>query len=432
MVEFQDPLNAWLGEIPADWDTRRLKYIFSIKKDIAGEEGHTVLSVTQRGIVPKKMDEKGQFAADYSNYQLVNIGDFVMNHMDLLTGWVDISQYAGVTSPDYRVFILDDKTKYCPEYYKYIFQLCYKHRIFYGLGQGVAGFGRWRLPADMFLNFVLPVPQYEKQKQIADFLDNKISSADQLIEETEKVIESYKTMRASIISEHVFQKKKNVPKCESGLTWIKELPKGWESRRLTTLFDFGKGLAITKADLTEEGVPVISYGQIHSKQNKGTSLNPELLRFVPRSIAESDPGAKLNKGDFVFADTSEDLDGCGNCIYVDTEDEVFAGYHTIIFRAKEMAHSRYLSYLFKTDEWRTQIRSKVIGVKLFSISRKILKASKVVLPPENEQKDICDYLDGQCAIIDSLIEEKQKLIEDINKMKISLIYEVVTGKRKVV
>ena len=154
MIKLQNPLDAWLGEIPEDWDKRRLKYIFSIKKDIAGEEGYTVLSVTQKGIVPKKMDEKGQFASDYSKYQLVNKGDFVMNHMDLLTGWVDISQYDGVTSPDYRAFVLNDKSRYCPEYYKYIFQLCYKHRIFYGLGQGVAGFGRWRLPADMFLSFV--------------------------------------------------------------------------------------------------------------------------------------------------------------------------------------------------------------------------------------------------------------------------------------
>ena len=57
------------------------------------------MSVTQRGIKPKDMSEKGQFSLDYSRYQLVDSGDFVMNHMDLLTGWVDISNMNGVTSP---------------------------------------------------------------------------------------------------------------------------------------------------------------------------------------------------------------------------------------------------------------------------------------------------------------------------------------------
>ncbi len=112
--------EQWLGDIPASWGALRLKRIFSIKKDIAGEEGHTVLSVTQKGIRPKSMSEKGQFAQDYSKYQLVKNGDFVMNHMDLLTGWVDISEYEGVTSPDYRVFINTKPDQYDSSYYRWV------------------------------------------------------------------------------------------------------------------------------------------------------------------------------------------------------------------------------------------------------------------------------------------------------------------------
>ena len=114
------------------------------------------MSVTQRGIKPKDMSEKGQFSLDYSKYQLVDSGDFVMNHMDLLTGWVDISNMDGVTSPDYRVFQSSNPEKYYPDYYRYVFQTCYQQRIFYGFGQGVSGFGRWRLPAEIFLEFLSP------------------------------------------------------------------------------------------------------------------------------------------------------------------------------------------------------------------------------------------------------------------------------------
>ena len=191
----------WLGDVPASWPLRRLKYIFSIKKDIAGELGHTVLSVTQKGIRPKDMKDKGQFALDYSKYQLVHSGDFVMNHMDLLTGWVDISEYEGVTSPDYRVFVNSDPEQYVSEYYKYIFQLCYSARVFYGLGQGVSGFGRWRLPADMFLNFELPVPSRVEQIRIAEYLQAECEHSNSIIDEANSCIEEYKKWRASFISE---------------------------------------------------------------------------------------------------------------------------------------------------------------------------------------------------------------------------------------
>ena len=190
--EMKPSREKWLGEIPTSWKVLRLKRIFSIKKDIAGEEGHTVLSVTQKGIRPKAMSEKGQFAQDYSKYQLVNHGDFVMNHMDLLTGWVDVSQYDGVTSPDYRVFINNKPDQFDSGYYRCIFQLCYSARIFYGLGQGVAGFGRWRLPSDMFLNFVLPVPSISEQHAIAAYLDDQIAQIDSIIAEALASIEEYK------------------------------------------------------------------------------------------------------------------------------------------------------------------------------------------------------------------------------------------------
>ena len=105
-VEMKDSGSVWFGNIPINWEMKRLKYVFHIQKDIAGEEGHTVLSITQRGIIPKDFsNNEGQFANSYANYQLVHKGDFAMNHMDLLTGWVDISKYEGVTSPDYRVFV---------------------------------------------------------------------------------------------------------------------------------------------------------------------------------------------------------------------------------------------------------------------------------------------------------------------------------------
>lgn len=204
----KDSGSIWFGNIPVDWDMKKIKYLFHIKKDIAGQEGYTVLSITQKGIVPKDLSKnEGQLAENYSHYQLVNPGDYAMNHMDLLTGWVDISKYTGVTSPDYRVFVLDDLESNNRSFYLYLMQMCYSNRIFYGLGQGVSGMGRWRLQADKFLNFSIVVPSKDEQQEIADYLDAKCAEIDNLISKKEQYITEIENYKKSLIYEYVTGKK---------------------------------------------------------------------------------------------------------------------------------------------------------------------------------------------------------------------------------
>lgn len=205
-----------IPEIPKHWQFKKLKYIFEIKKDIAGKEGYDILSITQKGIKIKDLSKnEGQLAQDYSNYQLVDIGDFAMNHMDLLTGWVDIAQYSGVTSPDYRVFHFIDKMGFCPNYYLYLMQMCYMDKIFYGLGQGVSNLGRWRLQADKFMNFTVPVPPLSEQEKIAQYLDDKITEIDKLIEKKELFIAEMESYKKSLIYEYVTGKRE--VKAEKGV-----------------------------------------------------------------------------------------------------------------------------------------------------------------------------------------------------------------------
>ncbi len=211
----------------------------------------------------------------------------------------------------------------------------------------------------------------------------------------------------------------------NSMAWLSDIPKGWTVMRLKDAFTYGKGLSITKADLTATGVPVISYGQIHSKDNSGTHLQDALLRYVPESFLETDCNCLLKENDFVFADTSEDLEGLGNCAFIDREDCIFAGYHTIVFRPQFNAHFRYLAYLFKTDVWRGQFRSKAFGIKVYSLSQRLLNDCSIILPPLPEQRVITDYLDEKCGAIDAAIAEAKKGIEEYKAWKISLIDDVV-------
>ena len=208
----KDSGSVWFEEIPCNWVMKRIKYLFHIKKDIAGKEGYTVLSITQSGIKPKDLSKnEGQLADNYSHYQLLNPGDFAMNHMDLLTGWVDISKYSGVTSPDYRVFILDDTGKNDSSYYLYLMQMCYFNRIFYGLGQGVSGMGRWRLQADKFMNFPVVVPPVDEQKEIVSYLNEKCKQLDTLIRNKQQYLIEIENYKKSLIYEYVTGKKEVLP-----------------------------------------------------------------------------------------------------------------------------------------------------------------------------------------------------------------------------
>jgi type I restriction enzyme, S subunit len=193
----------WLGEVPAGWRVTPIKHLFYISKKIAGKTGYDVLSITQRGLKIKDIKSgEGQLAADYSHYQLVEPGDFAMNHMDLLTGWIDIASQVGVTSPDYRVFKsrIEQIDK---RYFLRVFQYYYSGRIFYGFCKGISSKGRWRLPADAFGNTYIPVPPVPEQTRIADFLDAKCADVDRIVEAKQAIIDELKSYKQSLIYEAV-------------------------------------------------------------------------------------------------------------------------------------------------------------------------------------------------------------------------------------
>lgn len=207
-VNFKDSGIEWLGEIPEHWEVKRLRYLFEIKKRIVGELGYNVLSITQGGIKVKDIESKdGQLSSDYTKYQLVNESDFAMNHMDLLTGYVDISNYRGVTSPDYRVFSLIEENS-LDKYFLRLFQMGYKNKIFFAFGRGAAHIGRWRFPAEEFKDFSFPVPPNSEQIAIVKHIESEIAQLDKKAEKAKQLIELLKEYKTSLISEVVTGKMK--------------------------------------------------------------------------------------------------------------------------------------------------------------------------------------------------------------------------------
>ena len=207
-ADFQETDSDVWRTIPVEWKLVDIKYLFEIVKRIAGKEGYNILAITQQGLKVKDISSnEGQIASDYSGYQFVYPGDFAMNHMDLLTGWVDLSDKFGVTSPDYRVFRLRDAARFDRKFYKYVMQCCYMCRIFYSLGQGVSNLGRWRLQTSAFNNFKIPVPPYEEQVELGNYLDDIIGEIDDIITQKQEQLAVLADYKKSVIYEYVTGKK---------------------------------------------------------------------------------------------------------------------------------------------------------------------------------------------------------------------------------
>lgn len=424
---YKDSNVEWLGMIPEDWEVGKIGQVYTERREKVSDEDYPPLSVTMQGIVPQLSSAAKSDAHD--NRKLVLTGDFAINSRSDRRGSCGISKYDGSVSLINTV--LQPKAKMDPNYYDWVFHSTVFADEYYKWGHGIVD-DLWTTNWQDMKRISIPIPSLTEQEKIARFLRKECDEIDSFVTNTRESIEEYKRMKQIIITNATTKGiNESTRKKASGVEWIEEIPENWDVQRVKNYFDFGKGLPITKDDLIESGVPVISYGQVHSKTNTGVGIGDDLIRYVSESYLDTNPNSLVNEGDFIFADTSEDLAGCGNCVLVDDARTLFAGYHTIIFRPKNKKKNKYLAYLFLSDAWRNQIRCRVSGIKLFSITQRIIKETSIILPSTTEQEEIVRYLDGVCGEIDSLIAKKVELLKELDIMKKSLIYNYISGKKVV-
>ncbi len=213
---------------------------------------------------------------------------------------------------------------------------------------------------------------------------------------------------------------------DSNKLWLDVLPEHWMLDRMKNVFSFCTGLSITKKNLLDVGVPCVSYGEIHSKY--GFEVNPQnnALKCVEEQYLTTSNRSLLKRGDFVFADTSEDIEGSGNFTYLNSDIRVFAGYHTIATKPKCRINARFIAYLFDSSSFRNQIRGNVAGIKVYSITQGLLNKLDIYFPPKNEQTAIAQYLDSKTEAIDKKVNILERKIEHYKELRKSIINETVT------
>lgn len=421
MREMKDSGVAWIGAVPSDYRTASIGSLFTIKKDIIGREPETVLSITQTGIRPKDLSSnEGQNASSYANYQIVNVGDFAMNHMDLLTGWIDISKYEGVTSPDYRVFTLNDK-EMSADYFLRVFQYYYTDRVFFGFGQGVATLGRWRLPAINFKKIDVPVPPVLEQQRIVAAIDEKVGKVDSLIANVQAQIEKLKAYKQSVITEVVTKGlDPTVPMKDSGVEWIGAIPAHWGVTRIKNMFEL-RNERNDEADLTKVNL-------ISLYTDLGVVQHSDLTATTGNRAVTAEGYKIVRKNDIVVNIILCWMGAVGMSQYDGVTSPAYD-----IYRPLKDTNSEYYHYLFRTNRFNGECYRYGRGIMMmrWRTYSTEFRAINIPCPPAEEQKKIVAHLNEKCNKIDQLIAIKQAKIEKLEQYKRSLIYEYVTGKKEV-
>lgn len=433
----------WIGQIPEEWGVRPIKHIVETpvtdgphETPVLYETGIPFLSAEavkdgvldfnyKRGYISLKDHDrfKKKISPKKDDIFIVKSGATTGN-----VGIVNTDEIFDIWSP--LALIRCNKTLAIQKYiYFYLLSTLFKSQVEFNWSFGT----QQNIGMGVIERIKVILPPVPEQQQIVEILDKKTAQLDKVKSLLEEQIQKLKDYRSSLIYETVTKGlDKTVPLKNSGIDWIGQVPEGWEIVKFKYLFNTSKGLSITKECLVDEGIPVINYGQIHSSMTKQVRSCDVRLPFVPDYYL-SKKGVNLNQGDFVFADTSEDLEGAGNfSTRLDSTGQLLAGYHTIIVRLNDYAEHnfRYFMHLFDSLAIRKQIQNKVSGVKVYSVTQGILNSIFVITPPKNEQQKIANLLDKRTAQIDNLIQIKNQQIENINKQRQTLIYDYVTGKRR--
>jgi len=413
----------WLGEVPEHWEIKRVRRIFEIKKRIAGELGFDILSITQQGIKVRDPESNdGQLSMDYSKYQVVEPGDFAMNHMDLLTGYVDISRILGVTSPDYRVFSMVESCNSDPGYLLYVFQMGYRQKILYAYGQGSSQLGRWRLPTKEFQDWAIPFPSQAEQAAVATFLDRETAKIDALIAEQQRLIERLQEKRQAVIS-HAVTKGLNpdAPMKDSGVEWLGDVPEHWEVCRVKAVSVFTtSGPRGWSERVGEAGALFVQSGDLTDVMG----VNFENCKRVQVGDDAETARTKLQDGDLVVCITGAKTGNVAVCESV--PETSYVNQHLCLIRPGERVYPRFLGTLLKSFCGQIYFSLAQYGLKQ-GLSLEDVREAPVILPPQDEQHEIIQWLMDVSSHYLPLEAASRRTISLLQERRSALISAAVTG-----
>lgn len=424
--EYKDSGAKWIGRIPSSWETGVIGSLYALRNTKVSDEDYPPLSVTMRGVLPQ-LDTVAKTDA-HDARKLVLKGDFAINSRSDRRGSCGISDYDGSVSLINTV--LQPRGKMNPQYYNWLFHTVQFADEYYKNGHGIVD-DLWTTRWDDMKRIVIPIPSDQEQSSIATFLGQKIGEIDTIISEAKASIEEYKAWKASIIYEAVTKGlDPNVEMKDSGVKWLGTVPQHWTVSRLKTVVAYiesGVSVNASQSAASEGKIGVLKTSSVskyvfNPTENKEVNSD-ELNRVACQVRANTIIVSRMNTPELV-----------GACGYVEKDYPLlFLPDRLWQVHFVDSVSVKYVYYYLCSNYIKNYYASLSSGTSssMQNISQGQFLNAAVLLPERVEQEDIVEFLDKKCADIDTMILEKESLISDLESYKKSLIFEVVTGKRRV-
>ena len=270
----------------------------------------------------------------------------------------------------------------------------------------------------------IPLPEYVTQIQIVRYLDEKCRKIDDAIAEAKASVEEYKAWKASIIYEAVTKGLDPTAEMkDSGVEWIGKIPAHWAFGKIKQVAQFAPKCDFSRlkddALITFTPMECIRNGYF---ENRGKQLNTITGSYTPYS-----------EGDIVFAKVTPCFENGNICIMKNLYSGMGLGSSELFVLRAHFINTEYLFYYLQHPGFVQRACASMTGTGgLKRVSSDFVQNCPLPIPPEEEHHKIVDFLNRRCTAIEQLISDKNVLIEELESYKKSLIYEVVTGKRKVV
>ena len=414
----------WLGNLPAHWNTRRLKTILTERVE-KGFPDEPLLAATQaKGVVRKEQYENRTVLAlkDLHLLKLVDVGDFVIS-LRSFQGGIEYAYERGIISPAYTVLspISRSVSGYLTRLFKskpFISNLSL-HVTGIREGQNI-DYGRLRTS-------YVPVPPLDEQAAIAHYLDRADYRIRRAISVKERLIELLTEQRQAVIHRAVTRGlDPNVRLKDSGAEWLGDVPAHWRKVRLKALLTrpLQNGL-FKKKDQFGSGAPLINVADIYQEDFRVEASELEHVQVDPDEARRF----QVQDGDVFFVRSSLKLEGTGrSAVAVNCSPDTVFECHLVGARPnRRLINPRFMAFQLNALAFREYLVSQANMVTMATIDQGTIACSALVIPPRSEQDKIVEWLDTRWEEITLAIDKAQRQIDLLREYRTRLIADVVTG-----
>jgi type I restriction enzyme S subunit len=410
----------WLGPVPVHWETRPAfgAFVPNHERNFGMKE-KTVLSLSYGKIVIKPLEKlHGLVPESFETYQIVNPGDIVIRTTDLQNDHtslrVGMVRNRGIITSAYLA--LQVNAGIIPDFGFQFLNVWDTSKAIYGYGSGL----RQNLDFSDFKRMPVALPPPDEQAAIVRFLDWANGRLEKAIRAKRKVIALLTEQKQAIIHRAVTRGlDPNVPLKSSGIPWLGDIPKHWEVKRLKAIAQIRYGLGQPPRE-SETGLPLIRATNV----DQGKILEKNLVRVDPADVPKT-RNAFLKVGEIIVVRSGALT--ADSAIIPEEYEGAVAGYDMVVTvrsaRAEFIAMVLLSSYVQADQLVIASMRAAQPHLNAEELGTAIL-----LLPPDEEQKQIVQFVRNESSPIDTAIARLEREIGLLREYRTRLVADVVTGK----